>query len=132
MYDLWALLEKSAVTKGNYHLQNLRNEWTNFKQYTLNEEYHVVSLIPLREYLITFQGYLDSLSNTPLEPTELRKASNLLAGVDSVRYQVAIFNFGLLPPDRLPSFNDVKNHLLNRSISTSHPPMNQVTITINM
>ena len=42
-----------------------------------------------------FQGYLDSLTNTPLETTELEKANTLLAGVDSVRYQVAIFNFGL-------------------------------------
>ena len=75
--------------KGTYNLQNLRNEWTTFKQYTLNEEYHVVSLIP-REYLNTFQGNLDSLSNTPLEPTELEKADTLLARVDSVRYQVAI------------------------------------------
>ena len=135
-YDLWAQLKKSAVTKGTYNLQNLRNEWANFKQYTLNEEYHVVSLIPLREYLNSFQGYLDSLSNTPLEPTELEKANTLLAGVDSVRYQVAIFNFGLLPPDRPPSFNDVKNHLmyldqLNRSSSTSHPSMNLVPTTIN-
>jgi len=135
-YDLWTLLKKSSVTKGTYNLQNLRNEWANFKQYTLNEEYHVVSLIPLREYLNSFQGYLDSLSNTPLEPTELEKANTLLAGVDSVRYQVAIFNFGLLPPDRPPSFNDVKNHLmyldqLNRSSSTSHPSMNLVPTTIN-
>ena len=53
-YDLWALLKKSAVAKGTYNLQNLRNEWENFKQYTLNEEYHVVSLIPLREYLRIF------------------------------------------------------------------------------
>ena len=111
MCDLWALLKKSAVTKGTYTLQNLRNEWENFKQYTLNEEYHVVSLIPLREYLNTFQDHLNSLSNTPLEPTELEKANTLLSGVDSVRYQVAIFNFGLLP-DRPPSFNDVKNHLM--------------------
>jgi hypothetical protein len=85
-------LKKIAVTKGTNNLQNLRNEWANLKQYTLNEEYHVVSLISLREYLNTFQGYLDSLSNTPLEPTELEKANNLLAGVDFVRYQVAIFN----------------------------------------
>ena len=75
-------------------LQNLRNEWTNFKQNTLNEE---VSLIPLREYLNTFQGYLDSLSYTPLEPIELEMANTLLAGVDSVRYQEAIVNFTLLP-----------------------------------
>ena len=112
-YDLWALLKKSAVTKGTNNLQNLQNEWNaNFKQYILNEVYHVVSLIPQREYLNTFQGYLDSLSNTPLEPTELEKANTLLAGVDSVLYQVAIFNFGLLPPDRCPSFNDVMNHLM--------------------
>jgi len=32
-YDLWALLKKIAVTKGTYNLQNLRNEWANFKQY---------------------------------------------------------------------------------------------------
>ena len=131
---LWALLKKSAVTKGTYNLQNLRNKWANFKQYTLNEEYHVVSLDPLREYLnlSSFQGYLDSLSYTPLEPTELEKANTLLAGIDSVRYQVAIFNFGLLPL----SFNDVKNHLVyldqfNRSSSDSYPSMNQVTTTIN-
>ena len=90
-YDLWALLKKSAVTKGTYNLQNLRNEWANFKQYTLNEEYHVVSLIPLREYLNTFQGYLDSLSNTPLKPTELEKANTLLAGVDSVRFSTLVY-----------------------------------------
>ena len=61
-------IKKSAVTKGCYNLQNLRNEWANFKQYTLNEESYVVSLTPLREYLNKFQGYLDSLNNTPLEP----------------------------------------------------------------
>ena len=94
-YDLWVLLKKSAVTKGTYNLQNLRNEWANVKQYTLNEESHVVSLTPLREYLNKFQGYLDSLTKTPLEPTEIEKANTLLFGVDSVRYQVAIFNFGL-------------------------------------
>ena len=32
-YDLCALLKKSAVTKGSYNLQNLRNEWTNFNSY---------------------------------------------------------------------------------------------------
>ena len=67
------LYKKIAVTKGTYNLQNLLNEWANFKQYILNEEYHVVLLILLREYLNTFQGYLDSLSNTSLEPTELGK-----------------------------------------------------------
>ena len=56
----------------------------NFKHYTLNEEYHVVSLIPLREYLNIFQGYLDSISHTPLKPTELEEANILLAEVDSV------------------------------------------------
>ena len=135
-YDLWALLKKNSVTKGAYNLQNLRNEWANFKQYTLNEEYHVVFLIPLREYLNTSQGYLDSLSNNSFEPTELEKTNTLLAGLDSVRYQVAIFNFGLLPPDDPPSFKDVKNHLmyldqLNHSSSTSHPSMNQVETTTN-
>ena len=87
-YELWALLKKSAVTKGTYNLQNLCNEWANFKQYNLNEESHVVSLNPLREYLNKFQGYLDSLNNTPLEPTGIEKANTLLAGVDSVRYHV--------------------------------------------
>ena len=66
----------------------------NFKQYTLNEDSHVVSLIPLREYLNKVQGFLDSLKDTPLEPTEIEKANTLLARVDSVRYLVAIFNFG--------------------------------------
>jgi len=56
------------------------------------------SLIPLREYLNTFHRYLDSLSNTPLEPTESNKANTLFAGVDSVRNQVSIFNFGKLHP----------------------------------
>ena len=62
-----------------------------YPQYTS----HVVSLTPLREYLNKFQGYLDSLNNTPLEPTELEKANTLLAGVESVRYQVSIFNLVL-------------------------------------
>ena len=61
-YDLWALLKKSAVTKGTYNLQNLRNEWAIFKQYTLDEDSHVISLIPLNK----FQGFLDSLKDTPL------------------------------------------------------------------
>jgi len=39
-------LLKSAVTKGTYNLQNLRNEWANFKQYTPDEESHVTSLTP--------------------------------------------------------------------------------------
>jgi hypothetical protein len=30
-YDPWALLKKSAVTKGTYNLQNLRNEWEKFQ-----------------------------------------------------------------------------------------------------
>ena len=97
-HDLWALLKKITVTKGTYNLQNLRNEWTNFKLYTLNEEYHVVFFIPLREYLNTFHGYLDSLRNNPLEPTELEIANIPLTGVDSIRYQVGIFNFDLLVP----------------------------------
>ena len=95
-YDLWALLKKSALTKGTYNLQNLRNEWANFKQYTLDEASHVVSLIPLREYLNKFKDI-----------------------VDSVRYQVAIFNFGLQPKNL--TYNDVKTQLLyldqlNRSL----------------
>ena len=36
-------------------------------QYTLDEDSHAVSLIPLREYLNEFQGFLDSL----LVPTEM-------------------------------------------------------------
>jgi hypothetical protein len=64
-YDLWDLLKKSAETTGTYNLQNLRNEWANFKQYTLDEDSHVAFLTPLREYLNKFQGYLDSLNNTP-------------------------------------------------------------------
>ena len=58
-YDLWALLKNSAVTKGTYNLQNLRNEWTNFKQYTLEEDSHVVSHITLREYLNKLQGFFN-------------------------------------------------------------------------
>ena len=54
-------IKKSGVTKGTYNLQNLRSEWANFKQYTLNKESHVVSLTPLREYLNKFQVYLDSI-----------------------------------------------------------------------
>ena len=79
-------LLKSAVTKGTYNLQNLRNEWANFKQYTPDEESHVTSLTPLREYLNKFQGYLDFLTNTPLEPTEIEKANTLLAGAISSRH----------------------------------------------
>ena len=82
--------EKCCYKKGTYNLQNLRNEWANFKQYTLDEDSYVISLIPLREYLIKFQGSLDSLKNTPLEPTEIEKANTILAGVDSVQYHVAI------------------------------------------
>ena len=104
------LLKKSAVTNDTYNLQNLRNEWANFKQYTLDEESHVFSLIPLREYLNKFQGYLDSLNNTPLESTELEKANILLAGVDSARYQVVVLNFGLQPTN--PTYNVVKTQLL--------------------
>ena len=44
-----------------------------------------------------FQGLLDSLKNTPLELTEIEKGNTLLAGLDTVRYQVAIFNFDLQP-----------------------------------
>jgi hypothetical protein len=65
---------------------------------------------PLRAYLNKFQGYLDSLNNTPLEPTEIEKANTLFAGIDSVRYQVAIFNFGLQTTN--PTFNEVKTQLL--------------------
>jgi len=36
--DLWALLKKSAVTKEIYNLQNLRNDWEDFKQYTIDED----------------------------------------------------------------------------------------------
>ena len=54
--DLWALLKKSAVTKGTYNnSQNLRNEWANFKQYTLDEESHVVSLTPHRNIKTNFR-----------------------------------------------------------------------------
>ena len=42
-YDLWALL-KECSNKSTYNLQNLRNKWTDFNQYTLDEESHVVSL----------------------------------------------------------------------------------------
>ena len=94
----------------------------------------MVSLTPLREYLTKFQVYLDSLNNTPFEPIEIEKTNTLLAGVDSVRYQVAIFNFGLQPTNR--TYNDVKIQLLyldqlNRSHSTSHPVTSTVTSTIN-
>ena len=109
-YDLWVLLKESAVTKGTYNLHNLRNEWTNSKQYTLAEDSHVISLIPLREYLNKFQGFLDSLKNTPLETNEIEKANTLLAGVDSVRYQVAMFNFGLQTTN--PTYNEVKTQLM--------------------
>ena len=69
-----------------------------------------------------------------MEPTEIEKANTLLAGVDSVRYQVAIFNFGLQPNN--PTYNEVKTQLLyldqlNRSNSTSHPVMSTVTSSIN-
>ena len=47
-YDLGVLLKKS-VTKGTDNLQNLRNEWATFKQFSFNEDYHIVSLIPLTE-----------------------------------------------------------------------------------
>ena len=77
---MWASLKRCY--KETYNLQNHRNEWANLKQYALNEDYHTFSLIPLSEYLNTFQGYLDSLSNTPSEPTELEIAITLLAGVD--------------------------------------------------
>ena len=107
-YDLWVLLKKSAATNGK--VQNLRDEWANFKQYTLDEDSYVVSLTPLREYLNNFQGYLDSLNDTPLEPKEIEKANTILAGVDSVQYQVSIFNFGLQPNN--PTYNDVKTQLL--------------------
>jgi len=66
IYDLWALLKKSPVTEGSDNQQNLRNAWANFKHYTLNEKYHFVLLTLLREYLNTFQGCLNSLSNIPL------------------------------------------------------------------
>ena len=77
---------------------------------------------------------MDSLNNTPLEPTEIEKANTLLAGVDSVRYQVAIFNFGLQPTN--PTYNDAKTQLLyldqlNRTHATSHPVMSTVTSSIN-
>ena len=94
----------------------------------------VVSLTPLREYQNNYQGYSDCLNNTAFEPTEIEKNNTLLAGVDSVRYQVAIFNFGLQPTN--PTCNDVKTQLLyldqlNRSHSTSHPAMSTVTSSIN-
>ena len=96
--------QKSAVTTGTYNVSNLRNEWEKFKQYTLDEDFHVVSIIPLREYLNKF---LDSLSNTPLEPTEIEKANTVLACIDSLRaLQVAIFDFGLQLTN--PTYNDVK------------------------
>ena len=94
----------------------------------------MVSLIPLRGYLNKFQGFLDSLKNTPLEPTKIEKANTLLTGVDSVRHQVAVFNFGLQTTN--PTYNDVKTQLmyhdqLNRSHSTSHPLMRTVTTSID-
>ena len=51
-----------------------------------------------------------------------------------MRYQVAIFNFGLQTTN--PTYNDVKTQLmyldqLNRSHSTSHPLMSTVTTSIN-
>ena len=80
--DTYALLMKSTVTKGTNNLQNLRNEWKNFKQYTLDGDSHLVSLNPLRVYQ-QISGI--SLTNS-LEPTEIEKANTLLAGVDSVQF----------------------------------------------
>jgi len=74
-YDPWSVLKKSAVTEDTYNSQYLRNKWAKFKQYTLDDDSHVVSLIPLPDYLNKFQGFLDSLTNTPLEPTEIEKAN---------------------------------------------------------
>ena len=51
---------------------------------TIYPQRRISCRVPLREYLNKFQGYLDSLNNTPLEPTEVEKANTLLAGVDSV------------------------------------------------
>ena len=84
-YNLTLLMSKSTRIKMHLICGQLPKDPTNLQN--------------LREYLITFQGV--SLSNTLLDPTEFVKA-NTLAGVDSVRYQVAIFNFGLLPPDCPP------------------------------
>ena len=68
--DPWSVLKKSAVTEDTYNSQYLRNKWAKFKQYTLDDDSHVVSLIPLPDYLNKFQGFLDSLLDTPLESTE--------------------------------------------------------------
>ena len=100
---------------------------TQFKQHTL-EDSHVVSLIPLA---ISQYGFLDSLQNIPLEPREIENANTLLARVDSVRYQVATFNFGLLTTK--PAYNYVTTQLmylnqLNRHSTSSHPLMRIVTI----
>ena len=90
-------------------------------------------LLPLCVNIST--NSIDSLlNNTPLEPTEIEKANTLLAGADSMRYQVPIFNFGLQPNNL--TYNDVKTQLLylnqlNRSNSTSHPVMSTVTSSIN-
>jgi len=54
---------------------------------------HVWSHLSLREYLNTFQGFPDAVTYTPLEPTDIEKANTLLAGVESVRYQVANVKF---------------------------------------
>ena len=51
------------------------------KKCTLDEDSHVVFLIPLREYLNKFQGFLDSLKNTPLEPTEIERPIPYLLGL---------------------------------------------------
>jgi len=60
----------------------------------------------------------------------METVNTLLAGVDSVRYQVAKFNFGLQTTN--PTDNDVKTQImdrdqLNRSHSTPHPFMSTVT-----
>ena len=50
------VIEEECICKRYlYNLQNLCNEWANFKQYTLDETSHVVSLTPLREIKSNFE-----------------------------------------------------------------------------
>ena len=68
---------------------------------------------------------------TPYRPSVLFFLKKKL--VDSVWYQVAIFNFGLQATN--PTYNEVKTqslylNQLNRSNSTSHPVMSSVTFSI--
>jgi len=90
--DLWVLLKKSAVRKGTYNLQDLRNEWANFKQYTLDDDSHVVSLTPsswkskqisrisgfLKQYSIETYGDWKLLFLLVLTPCDIKLPSLIL------------------------------------------------------